>query len=458
MTRRLMSAWLGLVFLAGVAQAQIPFSKDLMPSRTSLARLGLERHWFNTIPLGGNAEQVLIVSIDDNLVFAQTNKANFHVFDAESGRLLWTANFGQFSVKAFPASANSTKVFVTNSNTLHALDRKTGRESWTVNFESIPGSPTSADDDHVWVGMLSGKLHTLRAKDGKELWNVQTRGDLSSRPHPAGRLVAYASHDGRVYASRSEFSQPLWQWAAGGPVTAPLGASGIRTLLIPSLDKSLYAVDLFTGETKWNFATGAPIEQEPLVTGEDVFVVNKEGMLSSINAATGSLNWTIPTLGGPLLGVTGKRVYLESIDGDLFIVDRSTGHMLFDPRDTHERAGVNIRSFQLGPTNRLNDRIYIASRSGMLICFREAGSLKPILLRDPKEKPFGYIPPEGYPDLTQLAPTTTPKTEEKPDAAEAPMAVEKAAPKAAPKAAVPKARRKGTGAVPKAEAPEAEAK
>jgi outer membrane protein assembly factor BamB len=257
--------------------------------------------------------------------------------------------------------------------------------------------------------MNSGMLHTLRAKDGKELWNVQSRGALTSRPHPAGRVIAYASHDGRVYASRTNFSQPLWQWAAGGPVTAPLGAYGIRTLLVPSLDKSLYAVDLFTAETKWNFPTGAPVEQEPLVSGDDVFVINNQGSLSSINAMSGSLNWTISTLNGSLLGVTKTRVYLESMDGDLFIVDRGTGQVLFSPRDTHERAGLNLRDFKLGPTNRLNDRIYLASRSGMLVCLREAGAVKPVPLRDPNLKPFGYIPPEGYPDTPPIAPVSPAK-------------------------------------------------
>lgn len=448
MTRRLICVWVGLLITASVVSAQIPYSKDLMPARTALARLGLERHWYNVIPLGGNAEQVLEVSIDADLAFAQTNKANFHVFEAESGRLLWSANFGRNSVDARPASANSKMVFVTNANTLYALDRKTGREAWTVQLESIPSSSTSCDEERVWVGMNSGMLHTVRARDGKGLWNVQTRGAITSRPHPASRIIAYASRDGRVYASRVELSQPLWRWAGGGPITAPLGAFGTRTLLVPSLDKSLYAVDLLTAETRWNFPTGAPIEQEPLVSGDSVFVVNTEGMLSSINAVSGIPNWTITTLGGPLLGVTPTRVYLESQDGDLFIVDRTTGHILFDPRETHERAGVNIRPFELGPTNRLNDRIYIASKSGMLICLREAGAVKPVLLRDPAEKPFGYIPPEGYPDTPPIAPTVAPKT----DDAAAPEPTEKPIPE--PKKRAPDVPKKKASTKAKAKAAE----
>jgi outer membrane protein assembly factor BamB len=437
MTRRLMSAWVGLVLAASVAQAELPFSKEMLPSRPALARLELDRQWYNVVPLEGGAEQVLELSIDDRLVFAQTNHANFHVFDSESGRLLWSANFGNYSVDAFPASSNSSKVFATNSNTLYALDRQTGQVAWKKKLDHLPGSSTACDEDRVWVGTLSGKLHAYSSKDGAEVWNLQTRGEISSRPHPAGQVIAFASQDGRVYANRTDRNVTLWKWAAGGKLVAPLGAFGTRTLLVPSVDNSLYAVDLFTGETKWNYPTGAPIEQEPLVAGDEAYVVNTAGLLSSVNAKDGSLNWAIPTLGGPLLGVTGKRVYVESRDGDLFIVDRKTGQMLFDPRATHERAGVNFRPFELGPTNRLNDRIYVGSKSGMIICFRESGSIKPVPLRDPKEKPFGYIPPEGYPDAQPTPPLAPAASKAADDAAPKEDKADAAAPKEE-KAADPK--------------------
>ena len=75
--------------------------------------------------------------------------------------------------------------------------------------------------------------------------------------------------------------------------------------------------------------------------------------------------------------------------------------MLFDPT-AHERAGVSFREFQFGPTNRANDRMYIADKTGMLVCLREAGAVKPYLLRDPNSKPFGYVPPEGYEDVPKI--------------------------------------------------------
>jgi outer membrane protein assembly factor BamB len=417
MTRRLALALIGLVVAAGAARGQVPLSKDMVPSQRSLARLGLERHWFNVVPLTGGGEKVLELSIGDGLVFVQTNQANFHVFDAESGRRLWSANLGRHSVDAQPASANASTVFVTNSNIIFALDRRDGRVKWSHPMLHLPASATSCDDDHVFVGLRAGMLITYDAKTGRELWSYQTRDDIKSRPEPAGRVVAFASTDGKVYISRADINRPLMRWTASGPISAPLNALGVRTLLVPSEDKSLYAIDLWTGETKWAFPTGAPILQEPLVAGDDIYVVNSAGMLSAVNAETGASEWTISTLGGPLLGVTPTRLYLESIDGDLFFVDRTNGAMLYDPRATHERAGLNLRDFQFGPTNRTNDRMYIASKSGMLVCIREAGAVQPFMLRDPKAKPFGYVPPEGYEDAPKIPAAPQPAAAGEPGAA-----------------------------------------
>jgi outer membrane protein assembly factor BamB len=256
----------------------------------------------------------------------------------------------------------------------------------------------------VFVGLITGGLVAFNAPNGNLEWQVSTRGALRSRALPAGKVVVFASAEGKVYVSRSDFLQPLIRWSAVGPIVAPMSSYGARTILVGSEDKSLYSVDIFTGLTNWSFPTGAPIDIEPMVGGEDVYVVNKEGFFSRVDVKSGSPYWTISTLGGPLLAVTSKRVYLESRDGDLFIVDRDNGHMIADPRDTHQRAGVNIRNFEFGPTNHVNDRLYMGSKSGMILCLREIDQVRPRPLRDASQKPIGYIPPEGYQDEKPLPP------------------------------------------------------
>ena len=174
-----------------------------MPTRTALARLGLERNWMTLVPLVGT-ERLLSISLADNLFFAQTNLANFYVFEAESGRLLWTAHLGHQTGSARPASVNSRLVFVTNSNQLFALERQTGRVVWVTNLGVLPTSPTACDEQQVMVGLSNGKLASYLIYDladkkkalydiPRPYWNWQTQGATVDVPTAAGRSSSWRS-------------------------------------------------------------------------------------------------------------------------------------------------------------------------------------------------------------------------------------------------------------------------
>jgi outer membrane protein assembly factor BamB len=417
MPRRLTLACLALMLAIGTAQAQVPYGDAAIPSRRALARVNLDLQWAGVVPLDG-AEKLTMISIDAGILFAQTSSANLYTFDAETGRPLWTAHLGRVTTQSHPASVNSTTVFVSNSNRIYALDRGTGHQVWSHELTGIPSSATAADETHVMVGTESGKLEVFNAKTGNVEWNIQTNDKITSRPVIAGKVVAFGSHDRKLYLSRTEKAKLFWRFATGGAIIAPLGTHDTRTLIVPSTDNSLFAIDLFTGEGRWTFATGSPVEQEPLVVDDDIYVVNDQGMLTEVDVATGLSRWTISTLGGRLLAVSQSKVYLESHDEDLFVVDRQTGKIVYEPAMTLTRAGVNLRGYSLGPTNRFDDRLYFGTSHGLMICLREIDQIAPRPLRDPKAKPFGYIPPEGYPDpFAPVAPpvpaTTTETTDPK---------------------------------------------
>jgi outer membrane protein assembly factor BamB len=439
MSRRLFSVGLivavALVLGAG-AQAQSPFPAKLIPTRTALDRLGLERHWFGVIPLI-ETERLLKISIGSDLLFAQTSYAMLHTFDAETGRLLWSTQLGERTGFARGVASNSFAVFVSNGDTFFALDKKSGRMIWRHDMNQIPTSSPACDEHRAMLGLRTGKIYAfnLKIKDEKgnesilgaptEAWNWQTSGPMTTRPLPAEQLVAFGSSDGKAYVVMAFESTPLYRISTGGPIGQGLGGYGTRTLLIPSADNNLYGVDLFTAKVSWTFASGAPIEQEPMVADDDIYVINTAGNLSLLDPATGAVRWTTSTEGGQLVSVSGTKVYLRAFTLDLFVVDRKTGRTLVGPSETLLRAGLDLREYPLNIVNRFNDRLYFATPSGMVVCIREAGLPQPRPLKDPKSLPFGYIPPEGLKPTPPVVPGAEPKIEVGIPGKEEPPAAEK---------------------------------
>src|SRR5207249_1966572 len=111
-----------------------------------------------------------------------------------------------------------------------------------------------------------------------------------------------------------------------------------------------------------------------------------------------------PTGGATPLAASPKRLYLQSTFGDLMIVDRAAGQFVADARATSQRAGLDLRDYLLSLTNTDNDRIYLATPSGYVICLREAGNVEPAPVRDPKALGFGEIPPAAAPETPATPP------------------------------------------------------
>lgn len=434
MTRRLVLA-IVLFGLAGAplrAQSPTFFHRDTLPTRTALSRVGLERQWSGVVPLGYTDERVLMISHAGTMLFAQTNKANFHAYDAETGRYLWGLNLGRHTMSARPVSVNSDRVFVTNSTDLYSIDRRTGRVIWKALLGGLPSSATAADEDYVLVGLRSGMVVAYTVRDMSHdnppgpaaaglAWSWKTDAEVTSPPIVTKHVTAFASQDKRVYVATNQ-SPPilLHRYLTNGPIVAAMGTHGTRTLLVPSSDDNVYAIDLFTSDTRWVFASGAPVVQEPLAARDEVFVLNKDGRLSAIDAVTGQARWDVYTAHGQLQALSRSRVYLRTREGDLMIADRSDGRVIADARATRERSGLNLREYNLALTNRVDDRLYYGTASGALICIRELGATRPYLLRDLKAPIFGYIPAEGEGQPAAAGNAGAAELPPEPDAAAAP--------------------------------------
>ncbi len=410
---------------------QVPLPRSVLPKRETLGRLGLERAWYTAVPLGTGSEVVQSVNLAEDMLFVQTDQANLHAYEAETGKYLWGTSLGRETLDAQPVSLNSDQAFVADGPYMNALDRRTGTSIWRVRMEATGVGATAATETEVVVGLANRKIAAFNARDmtqtkppgrsaGSFDWTWQTQGKITARPVPAGRVVAFASHDGKVYVALDDPPAILYRYLTGGPIIGSLGTVGTSTLVVPSMDRTLYGIGLFRGDTKWTVATGAPLDEEPLVAGTTVYVLNTGGRLLAVDGESGAIQWSTATGGGRLLAIGGSRIYVISRDGDLAMGDRSSGRLVASPRETRERMGLDLRDFRFALTNHVNDRLYFATKSGFLLVLREAGQTLPRPLRPAGSPKFGTVVPDSpLPTATPPdAPTEETPAAEKPEGGE----------------------------------------
>lgn len=441
MSRRLLLACLFVAGLSPVAVGQMLNTSRPLPTRAALGRLGLERFWFAAVPMLPGTEQVIHLSMTEDLLFAQTSHAELHAFEAETGRLVWTASLGSETGQAKDVAVNSKYVFATNASDLHALDRGTGRFVWRKLLPAPAASGVTATEDEVLVGLTSGQVvayglnykgtdERFRPKEGPPggfHWAWSTTGPIIAKPITSPYVVVFASSGGKLYGARMDQPEILHRSQQLGGIVASMGTYGsgpASSLYVPSLDNNLYAINLFTGEHQWAFPSGAPIRTQPLVAdiiqpvgaagaaggrapkaalnlpiaveriNPVAYVLNELGILHAVDLATGTGIW------GPdgarcgaetVLAIGASKIYLQSEFGDLVIVDRATGAIIAGPAASRERAGLDLRDYKLALSNDENDRVYLCTPFGSLLGIRELGITKPVPQRDSAEPVFGYL-------------------------------------------------------------------
>jgi eukaryotic-like serine/threonine-protein kinase len=135
---------------------------------------------------------------------------------------------------------------------------------------------------------------------------------------------------------------------AGGPLSTNLtlkwtaktgdaikGAAAVAgdTVFVGSYDKKLYALDLKSGEKRWEFAAEDAIESTPLVLAGRVFIGDLRGNFYALDATTGKSNWVFTTgdkiVGGAnwIAGPDGRpqSILVGSHDFFLYSLDPTTG-------------------------------------------------------------------------------------------------------------------------------------
>src|SRR5689334_17418361 len=99
--------------LNGPASAQSAASGGLrMTPEGLLNRYGLTRAWWGHAVINRERDKLLYMVVDETRLFLQASSGVVSAFDAETGRALWTKQFGATDRAVVPASSNDELLFI----------------------------------------------------------------------------------------------------------------------------------------------------------------------------------------------------------------------------------------------------------------------------------------------------------------------------------------------------------
>ena len=223
------------------------------------------------------------------------------------GKLLWRRDFGGYETQhgnGFSPIVHGELVVLTHDHygksSVIAVNRKTGKTVWQTSRSSAKPSsstpcvyqPKKGALQFVTNSMAHG-CYGIDAKTGKILWETGPDTlDLRSvaSPYPAnGRFFASCGAGGRasrfaaVIPPKSGYGKPTVAYSLKKNISyVPTSIAKGNLLFILTDGGIASCLDLASGEMKWRERLGGNYFASPILVGDVIYAVSREGMVISL--------------------------------------------------------------------------------------------------------------------------------------------------------------------------------
>ncbi|MEM7136220.1 MAG: PQQ-binding-like beta-propeller repeat protein [Myxococcota bacterium] len=259
-------------------------------------------------------------------------------------------------------------VVTEGSHRLVAIDVRTGEPRWR--FASRTGGEFRMTKVGRVLLVTCGEeaIHAIDIATGEDVWRFSERGCFQFKPLVHGETVVAAAmrgnRGGALYAIDLYSGQPRWQRELSGPPTSDPGAAANAVLVSTAgRDAMLSAYALASGSPRWAIKDpGLGIGGAGL-TIDDTWIVNAPfGQLSGFDVDSGEVRWST-NLADALADEIPRRLEPVLRGGALF-VPASSVHVV-RPQDG-SRLSVSLPCDLVPDLMRVDERgwVYVAEESG----------------------------------------------------------------------------------------------
>ncbi|MFK7924433.1 MAG: PQQ-binding-like beta-propeller repeat protein [Bacteroidia bacterium] len=225
------------------------------------------------------------------------------------------------------------------SKEYYAFDAKTGKMKWGMDLDDDGPTSAAVVDDIAVFNTESCTIFAVQASSGKLLWSYWLGDPLMSTPAIGNGLVytaypAYGLSGGSGYSPNAQSNQIIQQ-------SMPNNAKPIETPTAPMPEEGginwkathvLAAIDLHTGQIKWQRWLDGDILSAPVVEGNELHLSSFSGTIYQFDAIDGELKSAQMSQATSAPSIVGENVFVSrrsdkgSLIGEsISMLDRSSG-------------------------------------------------------------------------------------------------------------------------------------
>jgi outer membrane protein assembly factor BamB len=253
-------------------------------------------------------------------------------------------------------------VISTRTNAL-VIDRKTGDVIRDIKFSfaTAASAGVCTNGRLLFVPDSKGTYHALLMHEMLESWSLAVEGAIKVAPRYVADKVVVAFEDGHIQVANTfETRKRVWTRVLEAGIEAPILATA-NHLLVPCMDRLLYAFDTATGQRLWEpYNCKKPLLDAPQLSDVSVFQYAQGGQFHALALVSGKLRWTSSEARSVLAAMKGN-VYLKDADNRILQVDEILGEI---------KASIDMPKGDLLTANTAVPGIYGATRNGKVYCVR----------------------------------------------------------------------------------------
>ncbi|MGB6528427.1 MAG: PQQ-binding-like beta-propeller repeat protein, partial [Candidatus Nitrosopolaris sp.] len=226
----------------------------------------------------------------------------------------------------------------------------------------------------IYVSTITGRIFALNLSEKKIKWHLYVGSPIVSSPLIYNGILVAATYDSWIkdtsFTGKNFLLGIDSNYEIPGDVfSSPclVGGNGM-TVVVGSMDKFIYAIEIKSGNILWMFETGGEVWSSPSYNGNEIFIGSDDGFLYCMDI-DGKLIWKSKLnekirSSSPCLSFdddqSSHSLFIGTYNGGMFCLNQSTGGIKWNKEI--------LKPVMASPAT-IKDKVFFATSGKRIYCF-----------------------------------------------------------------------------------------